>query len=593
VSCNEPNTAAIGLNSIGSKEFQAEFYALNARVDRGLSLDRRPDAISYDYLTAFSLGPIQLGDFSAGPVNRPWYVRASGSQIFAARQNDTADGFDDETLVFQFAGVGATEIDAAFDQSAHILVAMERPTGAGDSPEIWIYYFDPFSASYQLVNFGRGRTPRAALDDILDSSNADILVFYIADDTGLCWRQQRERYLVERVVTQAAPTIPDTSLMTMVGPLTFTYIYPPDGIAGFLSYPIRVTVPPTYTGPDAPFDGYYPYDPVFQMRSPFGTLRLFPDPTNGKTYYPFTGFQGVLEDNINFDYGTIVSKRDYGAVLDFPETVYYAEVETWNSFYGGGALRALDENNAVVNEFVFGAGDVSGTRQLAYVYSQRGFKKLHFLSSSQDSRKWANVRYSTSQIPGVSIPAPLDFPNTYLEDVYKATSGRVVIIYSVHDPVAGTYSLDTIATVLYPTILPTENWTSFKTVPLSGILFKILRFILPPGYVDPVGDPPDAYDQVDQWKVPAATPDSGILHDTIIPHTLFDVDAWKSPAATPVSGILLTVIILHTLFDVDEWKVPAATPVSGILFLAIIDHHLFDTDEWKSPATIPVSGTLV
>jgi hypothetical protein len=477
----EEVSIAIGVaGTLTPREYKADFDSPVARLEDGLSTDRRPDSISYDYLTAFSLGPIQLGDFSAGPINRAWKIRVSGNTVFSSRQNDAGNGFEDEQIVFTFTGLGATEIDVAFDQSAHILVCMERPTGVGGSSEIWIYYYDPFITNFTLANFGRGRTPRAVLDDILDSSNADILVFYLVDSVGMCWRQQR-----------------------------------------------------------------------------------------------------------------IVSKRDYGAVLDFPETVYYAEVETWNSFFGGGALRAIDENGAVVNEFTFGPGDTSGTRQLAYVYSQTGFRKLQFLSSSQDSRKWANVRYSTSQIPGAPIPTPLDLANTYLEDVYKATSGRVVIIYSVRDPVAGTYKLDTIGTVLYPQVLPTEKWTSFKTVPLSGILLKILRFLMPPGAVDPDGNPPDAFDQIDEWKTLATTPASGILRDTIISHTLFDIDEWQSPAAIPTSGTLVVVIIPHTLFDVDEWQSPAAIPLSGVLFLAIIDHHLFDIDEWKSTATIPVSGTLV
>jgi hypothetical protein len=379
----------LGGISVTSKEFQAEWADPESRLDDGLSIDRRPDAISFDYLNCYSLGPIQLGDFSAGPVNRPWRIRASGGIIYSSRQGD--DGiFEPEEIVFTFSGTGATEIDAAFDQSAHILVCMERATGVGGSPEIWIYYYDPFLVDYALTNFGAGRTPRAILDDILDSANADILVFYLADSVGMCWRQQRERYLTERVV-----------------------------------------------------------------------------------------------------------------------------------------------------------------------------------------------------------PTVFDLPNTYIEDVYKATSGRVVIIYSVHDPVLGTYSLNTAATVLYPYLMETEAWQALNTIPFSGSLNKALMYILPPGELDPAGDPPAAYDEIDSWKVLVAYPLSGDLHDIVILHTLYDIDAWKANVAYPLSGILLVVIVLHTLYDVDEWKTNTAYPVSGILFLAVIEHSLYDVDTWKVNTAFPLSGTLV
>src|SRR3982751_3310858 len=126
----EEVSIAIGVaGTLTPREYKADFDSPVARLDDGLSTDRRPDSISYDYLTAFSLGPIQLGDFSAGPINRAWKIRVSSNTVFSSRQNDAGNGFEDEQIVFTFTGLGATEIDVAFDQSAHILVCMERPTG--------------------------------------------------------------------------------------------------------------------------------------------------------------------------------------------------------------------------------------------------------------------------------------------------------------------------------------------------------------------------------------------------------------------------------------------------------------------------------
>src|SRR4051812_5015609 len=89
---DEPPSVAIGVvGTLTDREFKSDFYASETRLDDGLSLERRPDAIALDYLTASSLGPIQLGDFSAGPINRAWKIRVSGNTVYSSRQNDTGD----------------------------------------------------------------------------------------------------------------------------------------------------------------------------------------------------------------------------------------------------------------------------------------------------------------------------------------------------------------------------------------------------------------------------------------------------------------------------------------------------------------------
>ncbi len=600
-SFNEENPPVkIGtISTLSDRELKAEFYAAATRLDDGLSLERRPDAIAVDYLTAFSLGPIQLGDFSAGPVNRAWKVRASGTTVFSSRLNDAQDGFEDEQIVFTFSGIGATEIDVAFDQSAHILVCMERATGVGGSPEVWIYYYDPFVAGYVLTNFGAGRTPRAILDDILDSANADILVFYLVDGVGMAWRQQRERYLTQRIVNQVAPTLPDTSLMTMVGPVTWAYAHPPAiGVPGEIALDGQPTlyqsIPTPYSGPAMDIFTPYPQDHTVRIASGAGTLRV--SETSSPIFatgVPGRYMNGVVHDSFLEDYGPWVGHRDYGAIIRFDRTVYYAEIEAFRMFFGGAKLRALADDYSVISEYAFATSVDATTRELGIVYSQTGFKMVALVSSAQDSTIWGNFRYSESQIPGPLTPTQFDYPNTYLEDVYKATSGRVVIIYSVRDPVLGRWSLGTIATVLYPIVLPTENWTSRQSVPLSGLIEKVLKYLMPPGYTDPVGDPPDAFDQVDEWKSVASVPLSGDLHDIVIVHTLYDIDEWKAVAPVPTSGILFQIILTHTLYDMDEWKAVMAVPTSGLLFLAVIVHTLYDVDEWKCPMAIPTSGTLV
>jgi hypothetical protein len=165
------------------------------------SLIRRPDAISPDYTYAHLFGPVQLSDFSLGLYNRPWRVRVDNAAktIYLARANDANTAWEAETVVLVFAGVDILELDAAFDQQGRIFLCAERATGTGGASEVWIYFFNSLLGAYVFTDFGAGRTPRAILDDPLSPNTGDVLVFYIRDAAGLCWRQQRDRFAVEFV----------------------------------------------------------------------------------------------------------------------------------------------------------------------------------------------------------------------------------------------------------------------------------------------------------------------------------------------------------------------------------------------------------
>lgn len=182
---------AVGL---GIREFQSEFET-TTKVGTA-STTRRPDSISFDYLTAFSVGPIDNGDSSGGATNRVWRVRAVndadglGGAVYLSRANDANTAWEAETLLFAYLGL-AVEVDLAFEQAARPVVALEI---AG---HIWIYWFDPTPANFVLDDLTTGRTPRLILDDVVNTNNSDVLLFYCLDGTGLRYRQQRDRYGIE------------------------------------------------------------------------------------------------------------------------------------------------------------------------------------------------------------------------------------------------------------------------------------------------------------------------------------------------------------------------------------------------------------
>jgi hypothetical protein len=175
---------------LGIREFSADFAQ---DLEPNVSLTRRPGALTLDYLTCFTIGPRALADTTGGAVDRAWKIRydTPTKSFYAAAANDTNTDWQPETFLFTHVGDPFDEIDAAFDQQAHIVVAGQR---AG---HVWIYYFNGLIGDFAFEDFGAGRTPKILLDNPFDVSNSDVLVFYIDDAANkIRFRQQRDRYQV-------------------------------------------------------------------------------------------------------------------------------------------------------------------------------------------------------------------------------------------------------------------------------------------------------------------------------------------------------------------------------------------------------------
>lgn len=171
-----------------------QFATPDHSVER-LSLTRRPDAISFDYLQAFTAGPYQIGDPRSGAFDRPWYAREAGGTVMIARANDDNTAWEAEQVWFTYTGPLIEEIDIAFDQNGNAVVVGERATGLNGTSEVWQYWYDPTVPGYVLANRGEGRNPRILLDNPLDTEESDVLVFYLQDSVdAIVYRTQRDRY---------------------------------------------------------------------------------------------------------------------------------------------------------------------------------------------------------------------------------------------------------------------------------------------------------------------------------------------------------------------------------------------------------------
>lgn len=101
-----------------------------------------------------------------------------------------------EIKLFDYNGPLIEESDSAFEQAGRIIFCAQR-TILGRQ-EVWLYWFDPIVGGFTFEFISVGRNPRVILDDPFDTTNSDVLLFYIRlTDQRVVYRQQRDRFLIE------------------------------------------------------------------------------------------------------------------------------------------------------------------------------------------------------------------------------------------------------------------------------------------------------------------------------------------------------------------------------------------------------------
>lgn len=133
------------------------------------------------------LGGTNIGDGSAGRQVKRWSVFYDGTSIKVAP----------ETGVTQFTMVvpGVLTVSLGFDSNMAVTLAYMTVTGAH------LYFFDSSLGSYTTLNVPGATSCRAGVDDqrLFNQSQSDVIFSYTLDNK-LYWRQQRDRYTVERLV---------------------------------------------------------------------------------------------------------------------------------------------------------------------------------------------------------------------------------------------------------------------------------------------------------------------------------------------------------------------------------------------------------
>lgn len=530
------------------------------------SIDRRPDAFSSDYLFAHSFGPVQISDFSQGLYVRIWRARVDNATgtVYLCRNNATNDAWEAEIVLFNFIGAPILEMDAAFDQQGHVFVCAERATGVAGASQVWAYYFNGLVGDYAFEMKGAGRTPKALLDDTFDTTNADVLLFYMNDPVGMCYRYQRDRFNTEYTVVLAASLTPvdpnGGDQEAPVGPLKWeaapdVYINDIDQ----LWFPIFNTI-------------YSPTVPGHSIiATAKGMYRPLPATLIGGRPSMLYGYQQQPGPETTFN-------------IYFDPPVTGVQVTAVGSNFDNAILRAY----AVADDYAHPIGEVLFPKTDGLDPEvRRGFfapviAMITLQPSATDRTRWKDftVRLD-APAAAIPIPAGMPFPapKCYIEDLYKATDGRVHILYSLRDTVKGQYNLYHYETLLYPI----TNQDPASLEPSAYIDSGTLRVVLIQQTTDPEG-----------LMATAFIAPGGDLHEVVIERTLYDVEGLMPSAFIAAGGTLISTLpITHTLYDVEGLMGTAFIAPGGTLYVAVISHTLYDKEGLMPTAFIAAGGTLV
>lgn len=150
-------------------------------------------------LEDYEMGGIALQDPSQGHQVQAWYARvdtATGNIYVRPVDSITETLIYNQSDVFEFA--------FAFDQNMRWLVICTLNTG-----ETRLRWYNPTIPGYATVVFTGINSCRMTLDDSrelqIQQGSTDVILTYLRTaDNKLCFRAQRERFLVEHELTTSA-----------------------------------------------------------------------------------------------------------------------------------------------------------------------------------------------------------------------------------------------------------------------------------------------------------------------------------------------------------------------------------------------------
>lgn len=161
-------------NVISSPPFPAPYLA-------------KADADETDPTVSYELGGIALNDPSRGREVQIWTARISGQDIKLSSAGNP------EITLFSAPGV-LTAVSLAFDSN------MQPTVSYIEDGVVKLYWFNTIPSQFVMTDYPGATSGRVCTDDKRDSQfeASDVIFAYVRDDI-LYWRQQRDRYDIERM----------------------------------------------------------------------------------------------------------------------------------------------------------------------------------------------------------------------------------------------------------------------------------------------------------------------------------------------------------------------------------------------------------
>lgn len=140
-------------------------------------------------LTDYELGGVDLQNPTQGLSGYLWKCWADNGRVLIQREGA-------DTVVL-FTPGPINELAFAFDRSMLPVVAYMPP-----GQTTYLRWYDSQAAVYTTTTFGGIRCPRLTMDDKREgqSTSSDVIFAYITDAGELAYRQQRDRYEIQRVL---------------------------------------------------------------------------------------------------------------------------------------------------------------------------------------------------------------------------------------------------------------------------------------------------------------------------------------------------------------------------------------------------------
>lgn len=133
------------------------------------------------------LGGTAIGDPSQGRQVQRWTVFYDSGFIKVAPESGA--------VAFSMAVAGVTTVSLDFDSNMAVAIAYQTASGSH------LYYFDSLLGHYNTLDILGATSCRVGVDDkrLFNASASDVIFSYTLDDK-LYYREQRDRYTVERLV---------------------------------------------------------------------------------------------------------------------------------------------------------------------------------------------------------------------------------------------------------------------------------------------------------------------------------------------------------------------------------------------------------